>query len=258
MIDAHIHLDWYKQEEQAMILDDLEKRTIDGVIAVSSDLTSCNNVWRLHQVCPYVYPAFGWHPEQKLPSEAELEAIEKLIRHHHDSIVAIGEVGLPYYMKKEEQSLDVTRYINILERFIRLAKELDLPIVLHAIYEDAELVCDLLEEHQVTNAHFHWFKGEKQTVNRMISNGYMISVTPDCVYEKEIELLIDQYPLELIMVETDGPWQFEGPFCGQMTRPEMMSYSIKQIANIKSKSIEQVCTAIKQNTVNFYRLADRF
>ncbi|KAB8139334.1 TatD family deoxyribonuclease [Gracilibacillus oryzae] len=257
MIDAHIHLDWYNEEEQAIILEDLEKRTIDGVIAVSSDLNSCNNVWKLHQACPHVYPAFGWHPEQKLPSEAELDAIEEMIHKHQDSLAAIGEVGLPYYMKKEDPFLDVQPYTEILERFLSLAKKCDLPIVLHAIYEDAELVCDLLEKHQVTKAHFHWFKGSEKTIQRMIERKYMISVTPDCLYEQEIQRLIEQYPLELMMVETDGPWQFEGPFQGQMTHPKMMEQSLAQIARIKNMPFGTVSATIVKNTVTFYQVKDR-
>ncbi|SER43551.1 TatD DNase family protein [Gracilibacillus ureilyticus] len=254
MIDAHIHLDWYKLEEQEIILEDLEKGTIDGVVAVSSDLISCKNVWKLHKKCPYVHPSFGWHPEQPLPSEAELDSIERMIRRHHDAIVAIGEVGLPYYLKREKRSLDVKPYVAVLERFIRLAKELDLPIVLHAIYEDAEIVCDLLEEHQVEKAHFHWFKGAEQTVNRMIRSGYMISVTPDCLYEEEILQLVEQYPLELIMVETDGPWQFEGPFSGQMTHPDMMLESVKKIASVKGISLEEAEEQMETNTKSFYHI----
>ncbi|MFC4403440.1 TatD family hydrolase [Gracilibacillus xinjiangensis] len=258
MIDAHIHLDWYKPEDQAIILRDLEKRSIDGVIAVSSDLMSCNNVWELHQACPRIFPAFGWHPEQKMPSEAELDRIVQLIREHHDSLAAIGEVGLPYYMKREDYTLDSKPYLNILERFIKLAKEYHLPIVLHAIYEDAETACDLLEKHQVTKAHFHWFKGLDQTVKRMISNGYMISVTPDCVYEREIQLLIDKYPLDLIMVETDGPWQFEGPFSGEMTHPKMIEQSVRKIAELKCLSYKKVCDTVTQNTRDFYLLKDNY
>ena len=102
-----------------------------------------------------------------------------------------------------------------MKRFISFAKSVQKPIILHAVYEDAPLVCHLLEKHSIKKAHFHWFKGDQKTITRMIKNGYFISVTPDVCYEKEIRDLVSFYPLEQMMVETDGPWPFEGPFQGQ-------------------------------------------
>ncbi len=148
MIDAHIHLDWYKSEDLQLILQDIKRSSVEGLIAVSSDIKSCQEVWDIHNQNECVYPAFGWHPEQPLPSRAELEKIEGMIRMHHHDLVAIGEVGLPYYKRQEDTRIHLEPYLEILERFILLAKDFDLPIVLHAIYEDADLVCDLLEKHQ--------------------------------------------------------------------------------------------------------------
>ncbi|WP_316245033.1 TatD family hydrolase [Gracilibacillus massiliensis] len=254
MIDAHIHLDWYNQEDQQQILQDITNSSVEGLIAVSSDSKSCQKVWDLHIQNQYVYPAFGWHPEQPIPSKAELEQIEAMIRKHHKNLVAIGEVGLPYYKRQEDTRIHLQPYLEILERFILLAKEFDLPIVLHAIYEDAELVCDLLEKHRIKKAHFHWFKGSSSILNRMMKNKYMISITPDCLYEKEIQEIIRQYPLELLMVETDGPWQFEGPFKDKMTHPKMIKYSIKMISETKEKSSESVEDLITFNTKKFYEI----
>ncbi|WP_277679511.1 TatD family hydrolase [Gracilibacillus dipsosauri] len=254
MIDAHIHLDWYRKEERETILKDLKDKRIAGLIAISSDLASCKKVLSLSQKNKLVFPALGWHPEQSLPDEKELAELEELIRKHHHSIVAIGEVGLPYYLKKERPTLDINPYIHILERFINLAKEYHLPIVLHAVYEDADIVCDLLEKHGHNKAHFHWFKGSGDTMKRMIKNQYRISVTPDCVYEKEIQRIIDIYPLEFTMVETDGPWQFHGPFENKRTHPVMMAESIKQIATIKKVSLPEVERKILENTKEFYQI----
>lgn len=88
----------------------------------------------------------------------------------------------------------------------------------------------------------------------MINKQYMISITPDCWYEEEIQSIIKQYPLELVMAETDGPWRFEGPFQNQMTHPNMIMEVIKKIAEIKQLSFDKVRQQISANTTNFYRL----
>ncbi|MBP1995301.1 Tat protein secretion system quality control protein TatD with DNase activity [Paenibacillus eucommiae] len=149
-------------------------------------------------------------------------------------------------------SFDLAPYLDLLERFIVLSKEMNKPLVLHAVYEDADLACDLLHKYGVSKAHFHWFKGNAQTIQRMISAGYYISITPDVLYEEEIQSLASIYPLELMMVETDGPWPFEGPFAGKETLPIMIMDVIEQIAYIKQLSVEKTAAKLLSNTRQFY------
>ncbi|UPW81353.1 TatD family hydrolase [Lysinibacillus sp. Ag94] len=248
LIDAHIHLDQYKEHDIPTLLEEAEH-----VIAVSMNLSSSEKTWKLAKTYAKVKAAFGFHPEQPLPSEAEEEALFEWIRQHAHEMVAIGEVGLPYYLR-QDKAVDVRPYVALLEQFIVLAKELNKPIVLHAVYEDAAIVCDLLEKHQVTKAHFHWFKGDEEVIERMIFNGYFISVTPDCTYETEIQQLIKKYPIELMMVETDGPWPFKGQFDNKRTSPWMMDHSIEVIAAIKGLTTEEAARIITKNTTTFYNL----
>ncbi|WP_170948847.1 TatD family hydrolase, partial [Bacillus cereus] len=109
---------------------------------------------------------------------------------HAEEIIAIGEVGLPYYLTKEDEGVTIDSYVAILRRFIELASEYDLPIVLHAVYEDADIVCDLLEEYKISRAHFHWFKGNEATMGRMVRNGYYISITPDVLHKEKIRKIV--------------------------------------------------------------------
>ncbi|RHW31158.1 TatD family deoxyribonuclease [Lysinibacillus yapensis] len=248
MIDAHIHLDHYEEHEQLLLLEQAE-----ALIAVSSDLASCMKIHDLASVHPAVKPAYGFHPEQSIPSSSELETLFSWMEVHAGEMAAVGEVGLPYY-KNLESPLNYQPYIELLERFMDFAAKWAKPIVLHAVYEDASIACDLLEKHGVAKAHFHWFKGDEMVVKRMIRNGYFISVTPDCVYEKEIQQLIRIYPLQQMMVETDGPWPFEGPFRSKRTEPWMMKHSIEKIAEIKKLSIEETMRILYNNTKKFYEI----
>ena len=248
LIDAHIHLDQYQDGEIPSLLEEVET-----LIAVSMQLSSCQRTLDIAKTYPKVKAAFGFHPEQPLPSQIEENALFDWIRSHKDDMVAVGEVGLTYYLR-QEQALDVRPYEALLERFIVLAKELKVPIVLHAVYEDATIVCDLLEKHQHRQAHFHWFKGDEAVVKRMIRQGYFISITPDALYEEEIQRLIQVYPIDLMMVETDGPWPFEGPFTNKRTSPWMMHTTLEVIASIKGLSIQEAAQIIMQNTKTFYQL----
>ncbi|WHY75229.1 TatD family hydrolase [Neobacillus sp. WH10] len=251
MIDAHIHLDHYHDEEIKKLF--LDSAHIEALISVSFHLDSSKRNLLLSQKYQKVKPAFGYHPEQALPSVSELNVLLKWMDDHRDEMIAVGEVGLPYYLR-QEQGISLAPYLEVLEAFIRMAKKWDKPIVLHAVYDDAPLVCDLLEKYSGSKAHFHWFKGEQKTIDRMARNGYHISITPDVVYEQEIQQLVRVYPLELMMVETDGPWPFEGPFSGKMTHPNMMGESIRKMALIKKLSVTEVSAVLLKNTKRFYQL----
>ena len=118
----------------------------------------------------------------------------------------------------------------MLQRFVELASKYDLPIILHAVYEDADIVCDLLEKYKVSRAHFHWFKGSETTMKRMMRNGYYISITPDVLHKEKIRKIVSYYPLEYMMVETDTV-EFQE---GVMTHPRMIREVLKEISVIKT------------------------
>ncbi|MGE7765141.1 TatD family hydrolase [Peribacillus sp. NPDC096540] len=254
IIDSHIHLDKYDESKQMQILSDMEKEHVESLLTVSMNLTSSIKNYQLSIKDSRIKPAFGFHPEQSLPSEEEVTDLLNWMREHRDNMFAVGEVGLPYYLRQENPSIDTSKYIEILERFLAFAKEFEKPVVLHAVYDDAPIVCDLLEKNQITKVHFHWFKGDIKTVERMVKNGYHISITPDVCYEEEIQELVSIYPLKLMMIETDGPWLFEKIFEAKWTHPGMMHYSACQIASIKNLPIEFVYETLYRNTKDFYNI----
>lgn len=251
MIDSHIHLDLYNEKEQKLLLSS----DISYLISVSMDLPSSIKNMYLMKQDKRIKPAFGFHPEQTVLTKDEEKKLFAWMTKHVDDMVAVGEVGLPYYLRQQDECIHLEAYIDLLEKFIVFAKTYHKPIIVHAVYEDAPIVCDLLEKHNVNKAHFHWFKGSKDCMNRMIENGYFISITPDVCYEREIQKIVEMYPLELMMIETDGPWRFEGCFSNQMTTPHMMHQSVETIAKVKNVSVQTVYEMMYHNTIKFYSLS---
>lgn len=255
VIDSHIHFDQYTQNEREKVINDLKMYRVEALITVATDLNSAKHILKLSNQYDVVKPALGYHPEQKLPKRDEVDKLIQLIVENKEKIFAIGEVGLPYYLRNDLHISCNEKYVDLLNIFIKLAKRLNKPIVLHAIYEDAKTVCQLLENESIEQAHFHWFKGDDATIERMIQNGYHISVTPDVLYEKESIDLVKKYPLDLMMVETDGPWPFEGIFKDEMTHPKMVHEVIRKIAELKRRSYRETAKIIYRSTVNFYNLS---
>ncbi|ALS27500.1 DNAase [Paenibacillus sp. 32O-W] len=260
-MDAHLHVDLYDEDERGPLLERAFAHGVAHVVAVSMDLASCMRNAELARRYPgRVHPAYGWHPEQPLPDAETEERLFAWIRARHNAgePFAIGEVGLPYYTRTEAEGggrrFDEAPYIRLLDRFAALAAELDRPIALHAVYEDADKACALLERHGVRRAHFHWFKGSDETIALLAARRFYISVTPDVEYEPDIRELVRRYPLELIMTETDGPWPFEGSMAGRKTRPEMTADVVRHIAAIKGLSAEETAAALLRNGRRFYGL----
>ncbi|WP_018749918.1 TatD family hydrolase [Paenibacillus sanguinis] len=257
LIDAHIHLDHYDEVTRERLIQELPACRVQAVIAVSMHLASSKVNLALAERYPsLIFPAFGFHPEQPLPTDEEMNKLLGWIRGHADSMVAVGEIGLPYYARKEAEeqgaSFELEPYLALLDKLFALARELDKPVALHAVYEDADLVCDLLEQHGLSRAHFHWFKGASSTTRRMAERGYYVSFTPDLLYESEIQDLARRYPTDRVMTETDGPWPFEGPFAGRITHPAMTAEVAAAWAHIQGLSPEEAAGALCHNARSFY------
>ncbi|ASA19439.1 TatD family hydrolase [Paenibacillus donghaensis] len=257
MIDAHIHLEQYTAEVVAQMMRELPAADVEAVVAVSMNLESCERTRQLAAAYPaQVRPAYGFHPEQPLPAAAELETLLAWISSHAAECVAVGEIGLPYYTRAEAlergEPFEMAPYIALLDRLLGLAARLDKPVVLHAVYEDAMLACDLLEKHGIRRAHFHWFKGSEEAVSRMAKRGYYISFTPDILYEDEIRQLACVYPPQLVMAETDGPWPFEGVFAGQDTHPRMIREVAAAWGGLHGYAPSHAEELLTANTRRFY------
>ena len=247
MIDAHIHLDQFSDDAIAEIF---AQPDIDGVIAVATDLASAQRLLQLKQRFPKIYCCAGFHPEQPLPPEAELNQLFEWIAKNRHELTACGEVGLPHYLKRENPNLDYQPYIDLLERFIALCKRYDLPINLHIVYDDALIALDLLEKYQLKKAHFHWFKASDEVLQKVLETTYLVSLTPDILWNEKTQKVAKMFPLERLFIETDAPWQHLG-FQTQAIS-EQLHAVLDKIAWLKGCSLARVRKQIAENIERFY------
>jgi TatD DNase family protein len=250
--DAHIHLERYRDEEIAQFCR--EERLV-GLIAVSMDLASSKRTLALKNRYPdKVYAACGFHPEQE---PVDLRELIRFIRQHRGEIDAIGEIGLPYYLRKqaleERREWNEEKYETMLKQMLEVATELDKPVILHGVREDVGTICGLLERYEIKRAHFHWIKANTKTLRHMAEKGYYISFTPDILYKERTQQIARIYPLSRIMAETDGPWPFEGPFAGKKTVPGMTESVVQELANLRGMSAEEMGRLLVENALRFIR-----
>ena len=250
LFDSHLHLDQLPDENIQKTLGDSR---LTGMLAVSTNLASAKKLLNLKQNYPKkLYIAAGFHPEQLLPNLEEQEELFQWIDEHYSSISAIGEVGLPHYSKRKNPNLDYAPYIELLERFIPMAKKWDLPLNLHIVHNDVDITLELLLKHNIQRAHFHWFKTDEKSFQKFLSTPYFASLTPDILWNPKTQYVAQHLSLNRLMIETDSPWQHERFESADIS--EQLLAVVKKVAELKSLPLHFVQKQIFLNTQQFYRL----
>jgi TatD DNase family protein len=255
MIDSHIHLDADQYADVAGLIKRARDAGVTAVVVPGITPASNRRVLEMAAEHPgFVHAAAGFHPERLELTDDDAEATLALIRNRRDSICAVGEVGLPYYGNGARKAEVAARARRILARFAELAAELELTLILHCPHETARETLAILQQAEVRRAVFHWHKSDEAITRAIIAAGYFISITPEVVYRERDQALAKLVPLANLMVETDGPWPYRGPFGGRMTEPAMVADAVAAIASIKRVATEYVAEATTSNTKSLFRI----
>jgi len=248
IIDTHTHLcDPVFDPDRTEVIRNSKKEGVSIIIAVSETIEDAKRNLDLADQFLELKPAAGLYPAFLDLSQAE-EMIT-FIRHEKDRLIGIGEVGLDYWIAKEESEREIQK--EIFCRFIDLSLELDLPLNIHSRSAGRHVISLLLEKN-AKKVHLHAFDGKASTALPAVEAGYYFSIPPSIVRSRQKQKLIKQLPLSCLMVETDSP--VLGPEPGQRNEPANIIYSIKTIAEIKGISEEEVKEVVFENTVQLYSL----
>ncbi|HET7629675.1 MAG TPA: TatD family hydrolase [Bacillales bacterium] len=253
MIDAHLHLDQYPPEQLDRLVETWRQSGVEAVVAVSYDLASSYRTLELKQRYPdFVYAAVGHHPEQPVPNEADRNELFALVSCERDSIAAVGEIGIPHYSLEAGEEKRLGAALDLLEDFLKLAKRADLPVALHAVHDKVGLALERLEKAKVNQAHFHWLKADPKHLKTICDSGYFLSLTPEVCYRKRDQKLAVSVPEHLLLVETDGPWPFQGSFEGKMTTPLFLKDALEFMAALRGCAMHEMRETTVRNTKKLY------
>jgi TatD DNase family protein len=256
LIDTHIHLTSPRYTDLPGLIDRAQHAGIAGVVAAAVDEASSQQILSMCAAFPaFILGGLGVHPERSVTDD-ESERVIALIRQERTRLVAIAEVGLPWYTVRERPDRDrlIAAGEPRLQRFLQLARELDLAVVLHAPHEAAAPALALLREERIERAVFHWHKASAEVTRAIVEAGYDISVTPETCYRQRDQALVDAVPLNHLVIETDGPWPYSGEFEGRPTEPTFLGRIVDAIATIKGVAWEEVGEIVTENTRRLFRL----
>ncbi len=231
LIDVHCHLYEFPNDRINEILKDFK------VVAVSDDYGSSIKTVKLAEEHEGILPCIGIHPwEVGKATKDEVKAIESLIGRYE--VKGIGEVGLDKKFVKNTFNKQYEFFIN----FVNLAKEYDLFLNVHAPGAWRE-VLDLLRRKDVGRAVIHWFTGPLELLNEIKELGYFISLNPAAKVQNKHRRVIEEAPLNIILLESDGPYDYRGLKLEPKLIPELLTL----ISEIKKIDVDMLLSRINEN-----------
>ena len=246
LIDTHAHIcDPVFDKDRAEVLERAGKAGVVAIVAVGENLSDARKNLELAQTYPLLKPAAGLYPTVLDLTQADEMA--DFIQQNHSRLVGIGEVGLDYWVVKEEPERALPR--EILIQFIKLSKELNLPLNIHSRSAGRHAIA-LLLENNAARVQMHAFDGKAAAALPAVEAGYFFSIPPSVTRSRQKQKLVKRLPLACLLIETDSP--VLGPIPDERNEPANIRQSVKAIAALKDISEEAVIDAVRENTERLY------
>ncbi len=257
IIDSHCHLHDPVFEDTRGVVTRATEHNVWGVVAVGCDPeTNCRTLEAAGANGKGVWAALGFHPERSDLTDDQLAVVEHQLASHHARIVALGEVGLPWYSLEGAANAAwlMAEGRRRFQRLLDLAMRFDLPVIVHAPHGAAQGALSALKARGVERAVFHWHKAPPAVTRAIVDAGYLVSVTPEVVYRERDRELVEAVPLESLLVESDGPWPYQGEFEGMASGPWLVSRVAEEVAKIKHLPVEETMYRLSVNTCQLFDL----
>ncbi len=210
----------------------------------------------------FIFTALGVHPKSLYK---DLPDIFKLFEHYYSAnkkkVIAVGEIGLDYFMPKKNLGEVKTKQKELFKFQIGLASAYRLPIIVHVrdAYEDA---IGILKDYVKSPDGFfggviHCFSSDDPAIaEEFIKMGFFISFSGNITYKKNegLRAAVKNIPNEKILIETDSPYLAPAPFRGKRNEPSRVSLVLDTIAELKGVERGKLDALTVQNTVNLFSL----
>ncbi len=248
-VHSHIHLEVFDKDRDSVISRAKEA----GVVAIVTSAIRAVEVEKALEVCRrfsgYVYLSIGHDPA--VLDYKEIKVLQEKALELSTEIVAVGEVGLDYYMVKDPILRDIqkTHFIE----WIEIANRLNKPLVVHS-RSAGKYALQVVLEHAKTPVIMHAYDGRPSHAKSAISkrDGIYFSIPPSLLISAQKQKLVKELPLEVMLLESDAPAL--APKYGERNEPANIVLTVKKIAELKGVSPEKVAEVTFENAINILKL----
>ncbi len=288
LFDTHCHINFisFKEDGEDVINDFLIKN--HALVIVGSQETSSERAIKYAEKFKSgVYASVGLHPIDLLDDSEETVSIDgkpytfknryeefdydkyKKMALSSDKVKAIGEVGLDYYYFGKFDNNKIPefkkRQKEALIGFIKLAEEINLPIILHCrgdkndpygAYDDLlKIIKDEINSGRKIRGVVHCFGGNLKQAQEFIGLGFYLGFTGIITFKKgseELKEIVKSIPITSILAETDAPFLSPEPYRGKKCLPQYVEFVVKEIAKLKNMNYIEISEIILRNSKDLF------
>jgi len=250
LIDSHAHI-YYR--DYAGDFDEMLQRANDAGIAailvVGTDLESSRESVELAEKFPQLYAAVGIHPHDAGRVTAACYDVIRDLALSSSKVVAIGEIGLDFYRDRSPRADQE----QVFRSFLRMAQELDKPVIVHD--RDAhQQVLACLREEQARHGVLHCFSGDSAMAAEALALGFYISIPGTVTYpaNEALREVIRATSIDRMLVETDCPYLTPVPHRGKRNEPAYVRLAAERVAEVKGLSLEDVARITTKNVRDLF------
>ncbi len=254
---AHLYLDRF-DEDRSAVLSRAHDAGVDTIVMPAIDVPSIQQAVDLCDAYDGLYAMAALHPsETEDATPQDLDRVREWC--DHPSVVAVGESGLDYYW---DRSFDEKQQA-FFRRHIRLAIEVDLPLVIHNREATADIL-DILEEERAATDRpermrgiLHCYVDPPAVAERAWDLGFYVGVGGIMTFSNsDVDTYVEDVPLDHIVVETDSPYLAPEPNRGDRNEPSYVRHVADTLAQVKDVPVKEVEAVTTANARAIYDLPD--
>lgn len=251
-IDTHSHI--YAEEfdsDREDVIQRASEANVGQIVLPDIDSTTREAMLSLAAMhSDMMLPALGIHPTSVNDSyKTEIQLLEKQLGRY--KIYGIGECGIDLYWDKTYYK----EQLIVFERQINIAREMDLPLIIHSRDSMSEIFAVLKKQHYNLKGILHCFPGTEDDAHRAIDLGFLLGIGGIVTFKKSpMANLVDKIGLDHLVLETDSPYLAPVPYRGKRNESSFIPYIAPKIAEIlatETKKVEEITT---KNATNLFNL----
>ncbi len=254
LIDSHCHLEMKQfQGDYRAAVGRARAQGVERVVSVGTNLSDARRAVAIADELETVFAAAGVHPhDAKDADENTYAALRELAQ--HPKVLAYGEIGLDFFKNYSPREVQIAAF----RRQLRLARELDLPLIIHDRDAHQECLEILRAEGGPYRGVFHCFAGDRGMAEQLFQLGFLVSFTGTITYakpgqESETHRVIRECPADRFMIETDAPYLTPHPHRKERNEPAYVRLVAETVAALRGTSLEEVARCTSDNAYRLFR-----
>ncbi len=250
IFESHGHYDDESFDlDREEVINSLVQNGIEYVVNVGASIETTKKTLELTEKYPFFYGAVGVHPNEAMELNEDNFLWLKEVS-CNPKVVAIGEIGLDYYWDDPDRETQKAWFI----RQIELAKEVNLPMIIHSRDAAKDTYDILCERGGKVGGVIHCFSYAKEMAERFLDLGFYIGIGGVVTFNnaKKLKEAVKYIPLERILLETDCPYLSPVPNRGKRNSSLNLTYIAREIASIKEVCYEEVVEVTSKNAKHLF------